>query len=893
MLSTVMRATLLVDYVYLACMCIDWYWQTPVLQFWKAFDLDSKRLVLDTQGNAMKTEKDNSVRSRKKLAETTKAFRKLPDSDKVHGIGGLLRAYQEEIDNLTKRAKYSENAFFMLYKGLFAAPDPVPSLEAIADMKIQETEDENRRLKRELKEYELEFASLKNQDITIRNLEDQVAKFEQDMDNMVHERVTLQCRELDEQLALKAAELAQQKVDFERQLETSRSELRDAFRRMDAMQSDLFAYKQQSGRAKNALDAELEMMVSQDTIVTQTLQLENTQLKKQLEDLLSVAGGDALSSNSSMPLALSSSSASVDAAVEERDATIRKLRQEVFALKEAVGNANGHVLQERERHEAALSETNRRVDELTMQLAARPTLEKYNDVLHQLRVLQQLEYNIVDEDDDENEADTRLSMTSASSSTADAATTETEKILVSRVRRLAHSLQQSELLVQQRTAALSQVQDELQQKRDVIQEQAVLLRNLEEHVATLESRKSKSIHTNNTDVGTEILLDAMEDQLKTSISGGPIIASALTTPSTAAAEGVDASDFKMLEIVRGQRDRFRERMKELQSEKSKLEELANSYKASVTRLENDNMQLYHKIRYLQSYRNENGRNGVGANHRVTPSYNNNFSNLEDGNGGAGGDVEAKYKSLYEEKMNPFVQFNNLERQQRYTNLNTVDKILLNSARLFLGHRITRNIAFGYVLLLHFLVFATLYSFMHGCGVTNTKRAKAREAKRMRWQTLGKVALWVPVGVAVNSLVVGVASVKGRSMQPTLNGGMRENAVRDRVLLDKFSVQMRHQFTRGDVVVLASPSVPGELLIKRLVALEGDLITDRSGRRVLIPAGKCWIEGDNPACSDDSNDAFGPVPLALINARVLAVVWPLNQMKLVKSELPQEINRVNV
>uniref|UniRef100_K3WEU8 Protein CASP n=1 Tax=Globisporangium ultimum (strain ATCC 200006 / CBS 805.95 / DAOM BR144) TaxID=431595 RepID=K3WEU8_GLOUD len=687
---------------------------TPVLQFWKAFDLDSKRLVLDTQGNTMKTEKDNSVRSRKKLAETTKTFRKLPDSDKVHGIGGLLRAYQEEIDNLTKRAKYSENAFFMLYKGLFAAPDPVPSLEAIADMKIQETEDENRRLKRELKEYELEFASLKNQDITIRNLEDQVAKFEQDMDNMVHERVTLQCRELDEQLALKAAELVQQKVDFERQLETSRSELRDAFRRMDAMQSDLFAYKQQSGRAKNALDAELEMMVSQDTIVTQTLQLENAQLKKQLDDLLSVTGGDILGNSSSLPLA-SSPSALADAAVEERDATIRKLRQEVFALKEAAASASDHVLQERKRYEATLAETNDRANKLTAQLAARPTLEKYNDVLHQLRVLQQLEYNIVDEDEDENEANTRLSMTSASSSTADAATTESEKILVSRVRRLAHSLQQSELLVQQRTAALSQAQEELQQKRSVIQEQATLLRNLEEHVAALESRKSKSIHTNNTDVGTEILLDAMEDQLKTSLSGGPIIAPSLTTPS-AAAEGVDASDFKMLEIVRSQRDRFRERMKELQSEKSKLEELANSYKASVTRLENDNMQLYHKIRYLQSYRNGNGRNG--ANHRVTPSYNNNFSNLEDGNGGAGGDVEAKYKSLYEEKMNPFVQFNNLERQQRYTNLNTVDKILLNSARLFLGHRITRNIAFGYILLLHFLVFATLYSFMHGCGVTN-------------------------------------------------------------------------------------------------------------------------------------------------------------------------------
>lgn len=159
-----------------------------------------------------------------------------------------------------------------------------------------------------------------------------------------------------------------------------------------------------------------------------------------------------------------------------------------------------------------------------------------------------------------------------------------------------------------------------------------------------------------------------------------------------------------------------------------------------------------------------------------------------------------------------------------------------------------------------------------------------------WHVVGKAALWLPVGITVNSLFVSAASVKGRSMQPALNEGMNQNAVRDRVLLDKFSVQIRHRYTRGDVVVLASPEDPGSFLIKRLVAIEGDLIKDRKGDRVLIPAGKCWVEGDNEVFSDDS-DKFGPVPLALIDSRVVAVVWPPNQMKLVKSELPPD--RVNV
>ncbi|RLN88339.1 hypothetical protein BBJ28_00000673 [Nothophytophthora sp. Chile5] len=158
-----------------------------------------------------------------------------------------------------------------------------------------------------------------------------------------------------------------------------------------------------------------------------------------------------------------------------------------------------------------------------------------------------------------------------------------------------------------------------------------------------------------------------------------------------------------------------------------------------------------------------------------------------------------------------------------------------------------------------------------------------------WQTAAKTALWLPVGVTVNALVVSLASVKGRSMQPTLNEGLSQDAVRDRVLLDKFSIQMRHRFTRGDVVVLASPEAPGQFLIKRLMALEGDLVTDRKGRHRMVPVGKCWVEGDNSTFSDDS-DTFGPVPLALIDSRVVAVVWPPSQMKLVRTELPDA--RVN-
>ncbi|GMF41816.1 unnamed protein product [Phytophthora fragariaefolia] len=831
----------------------------PVLQFWKAFDLDSKRVQLDSQGSTMKSEKDASVRSRKKLAETTKQFRRLStDADKAAGAGPLLKAYQEEIDHLTRRAKFSENAFFQLYKGLYAAPDPAPALALVASSSgMDDLAEENKKLKRELKDYQAEFATLKNQDITIRNLEEQVAAAAREQEDVVHQQVERRTRELEDQLENARLEWAQQRRDYERQLEASRVELREAFAKMDAMQSDLFAHKQRSGLARNALDAEMEA-ISQESMLSQTLQLENAQLRKQLDELLSSSTSSEIfeARSSAHPSTEGDASESLQSAREvqaEQDAAVAALRQEVIHLREAQVTASAAATEETNRLKSALEQAQQTQKDMEAQLAARPTLENFHEVSHKLRVLQQLEYNIVDDEDERSKAS---SMDAAEENEAagglEAATVEVEKILVSRVRRLEHSLQECERALQAQTTALQKVQGELHDRNAKIREQATLIRNLEENVAALEKarRNRSSVGVIGGDIGSEILMDAMEDQF-TGTSGssrGSGIAAATT--DSASSNSATSSDSKMLEIVRGQRDRFRERMKELQSEKNRVEELAQSYKTTVARLETDNMQLYHKIRYLQSY----GGDGKSASSRVKPS----FSALEDGSGSAS-DVEARYRGMYEEKMNPFVQFNKMENQQRFTNLSPVDKILLTSAKLLLGHRITRNMAFGY-----------------------------SQAAMGRWQTAAKVALWLPVGVAVNALGVSLASVKGRSMQPALNDGLTQDAVRDRVLLDKFSVQMRHRYRRGDVVVLESPEAAGQYLIKRLVALEGDLVTDRSGRHRSVPVGKCWVEGDNPTFSDDS-DSFGPVPLALIDSRVVAVVWPPSEMKIVRSKLPDRVN----
>ena len=59
-------------------------------------------------------------------------FKKASPEDKLSMFNSLLKGYQEEVDNLTKRAKFGENAFLNIYQKLYEAPDPYPALASIA-----------------------------------------------------------------------------------------------------------------------------------------------------------------------------------------------------------------------------------------------------------------------------------------------------------------------------------------------------------------------------------------------------------------------------------------------------------------------------------------------------------------------------------------------------------------------------------------------------------------------------------------------------------------------------------------------------------------------------------------------------------------------------------------
>ena len=173
----------------------------------------------------------------------------------------------------------------------------------------------------------------------------------------------------------------------------------------------------------------------------------------------------------------------------------------------------------------------------------------------------------------------------------------------------------------------------------------------------------------------------------------------------------------------------------------------------------------------------------------------------------------------------------------------------------------------------------------------------------------------PILFAVDDAIVTVATVHGRSMQPTLNSHLPSSALSatssaaassssslDVVLIWKMSSQASSSFRPGALLVLKSPYTPTRALIKRLIGREGDWIATQHrasrgrdsdgeeslggeyGQIELIGKGRVWVEGENEVASAEDSREYGQMPAALIQGRVLAVVWPPARMRWVENTL---------
>ena len=134
-----------------------------------------------------------------------------------------------------------------------------------------------------------------------------------------------------------------------------------------------------------------------------------------------------------------------------------------------------------------------------------------------------------------------------------------------------------------------------------------------------------------------------------------------------------------------------------------------------------------------------------------------------------------------------------------------------------------------------------------------------------------VFLWLTAFIGANRYFFYYIEVDGPSMENTLFTG------------DVLCVNKRVRVTYGDVVIIEGEKENGEMLIKRVIALEGDTLVFEDGYvylngeklredyvkeqgktyvnnsparwEIKIPAGEVFYMGDNRAVSADSRSAF--------------------------------------
>lgn len=173
------------------------------------------------------------------------------------------------------------------------------------------------------------------------------------------------------------------------------------------------------------------------------------------------------------------------------------------------------------------------------------------------------------------------------------------------------------------------------------------------------------------------------------------------------------------------------------------------------------------------------------------------------------------------------------------------------------------------------------------------RVQSPGVLRRFFDLLGWVALTCLLTWLMLAYVGQAYGVPSGSMERTIMTG-------DNVLTEKVSYRFCEPVP-GDIITFQDPEVPGRLLLKRCIAVGGQIvdINDEDGLVYVdgvalsepytgglptyrlasdvsypyaVPEGCLWMMGDNRTNSQDSR-SFGAVPVSSVDARCLLVLWP--------------------
>uniref|UniRef100_UPI003AAC7B2E cut-like homeobox 1b isoform X6 n=1 Tax=Centroberyx gerrardi TaxID=166262 RepID=UPI003AAC7B2E len=617
-----------------------------MFQYWKRFDLQQLQKELDATATQLANRQDESEQSRKKLIDLSREFKK----------------NTPEIDALSKRSKEAEAAFLNVYKKLIDVPDPVPVLELAQQLQLKlqrmhDIETENTKLRETLEDYNKEFAEVKNQEVTIKSLKEKIREYEQSLKNQAENLAQEKQLQLHNDYAEKERKLQESQDSMSSRLEEAEHKAQSLQTALETTQAELFDLKTKYDEESTAKADEIEMVMTDLERANQRAEAAQREAES-LREQLSMT-------NQSLQLA-----SQIQADPDTEQAVEVVSRTSLEAELGAKERETAQLVEDVQRLQASLTKlretTSSQITQLEQQLSTKTATLKeleeklqkqadYEEVKKELSILKSMEFG---------PSDSVQVMDSSK---------PLEVLLLEKNRSLQSESASLRIANTELSGRYAELQVEFSAAVRTSAEQKELILKLEHDLSTIQSMSSlPRPDAEGSDLSN---MDNIPEPIKeaTAMFTGPGVA-----PQSELPQGQMDS---LLSIISSQRERFRSRNQELEAESRSMQQTMQALQSELDSLRADNIKLYEKIKFLQSY---------------------------PGRAGGSDDTVMRYSSQYEERLDPFASFSKRERQRRYLSLSPWDKATLSLGRVILSNKMARTIAFFYTLFLHCLVFLVLY-----------------------------------------------------------------------------------------------------------------------------------------------------------------------------------------
>ncbi|WWC91645.1 uncharacterized protein L201_006591 [Kwoniella dendrophila CBS 6074] len=683
---------------------------SAALTTWKEINLSELQKSLDSTAlELVENQKENLV-GRKKLAEQTREFKKLPDdNEKFNAIKVLLKAYQGEIDSLTRRSKLSESSFLNVYKLLADAPDPYPLLDAAVDqtVKIAESkilENELNRLREDNSELKKQLNDYKDIEEKKKKAEAKVDQIEERMEDLIQERVTSKENELNAEYDERMRNYEEREKDLQRQVETVRNQLRDMHSSNESTQAKLLDASQRQEQDVAARLAELDMVAADLSRANErvaTVERRNEILRSEIESVRS--GSQQVEKVKAL-----------ESQIEELEAEASRLLKALDQIKE----------QKAESEKTA----KKKADELAKEVASQGTeihslknkvkqYSDYDELKRELEIMKYVEFSGADffenedEDGEENQfSSPALTLPDPNATVANKSLNRSlENLLVSKNRRLLEDLTKLRVSWEELSFEHSKTDEIIENLQNDLNKQISLVEKLENDLMNIENKDSSNNNNSITATGSGNIEKEAKGLQGLDIGGSKV--------DGRASPAQQSSDNSILPIVTSQRDRFRQRNAELEEELRKQFEIISDLRTEIKSLQADNLKLYEKVRYIGSY-NNNGAGPSGYNVLGSTTNPNGTSGrgltgvgISSGSSSRRDDEIGKYKDKYDESLNPFEAFKGREAQRAIQALNPLERGVFSLTRAIIGNKRARSLFILYSASLHILILFVLWNTM--------------------------------------------------------------------------------------------------------------------------------------------------------------------------------------